>query len=59
MTFNIELENVVVCIHGKYRRRSKDEIAKEVGSNDKKIFIQLNGLPTDHKGTRNVFIAAL
>ena len=33
--------------------------AKEVGTNDKKVFMQLNGLPSGYKGIRNFLKAAL
>ena len=36
MTFNMEMENAVISIYGKYRLRSKAETAEEAGANDKR-----------------------
>ena len=48
----------VTNVIGKCRLRSKDGTAKDVGTNDKKIFIQLNGLPSGYKGTQSFLKAA-
>ena len=42
----------------KYRVRSKDGTVEEVGINDKSVFIQLNTLLSDYKGTRSFLKAA-
>ena len=44
---------------GKYRLRSKDGTIEDVGTNDKRFLIQLNGLPSGFKGTRSFLKAAL
>ena len=51
------LESVTDVV-GKYRLRSKDGTAQEVGTNDKKVSIQLNGLPFVYKGTHSFIKAA-
>ena len=44
---------------GKYRVRLKDGTVEEVGTNDKRVFIQLNRLLSDYKGAQNYLKAAL
>ena len=39
----------VTDVVGKHRLRSKDGTAEEVGTNDEKNSIQLNGLPSGYK----------
>ena len=41
-----------------YRLRSNDGTAEEVGTNDKRIFIQLNELPSGYKGNQSFLNAA-
>lgn len=49
----------VIDVVGKHRLRSKDGTDEEVGTNDKRVFIQLNGPPSGYKGTRRFLKAAL
>ena len=41
------------------RWRSKDETYEEVSNNDMRVFILLNGLPSDYKDTQRFLIATL
>ena len=43
----------------KYRLRLKDGTAEEVDSNDKRVFIQMNGLPSSYKCSQSFLKAAL
>ncbi len=49
----------VIDVVGKHRLRSKDGSVEEVGTNDKRVFIQLNGPPSGYKGTLRFLKAAL
>ena len=49
MTFSAELENAVVCIHGKCRLRSKDQTT-EVGTNNE-CFYSTEWASSDYKST--------
>lgn len=49
----------VIDVVGKHRLRSKDGTDEEVGTNDMRCFIQLNGPPSGYKGTRKFLKTAL
>ena len=53
---------ILVCVNNvvrKYKLRSKDGIASEVGTNDRWAFNQLNILPSGYKCTQSILKAAL
>ena len=43
----------------KYELRSKDGADEEVGTNDKRVFVQINESPSGYKGTRKFLKATL
>ena len=53
------LQGSVTDVVGKYGLRSKDGTAEEVGTNDKRVLIQQNGLPSVYKGSQSFLKATL
>ena len=53
------LRQSVIDVVLKYRLRSKNVMAKEVDTNDKRVFIYQNGPPCGYKGTRSFVGEAL
>ena len=49
--FHFGILNPVTNVIGKYRLRSKDGTAEEVGTNNKRFFILLKKLPFGYTGT--------